>query len=575
MTARPSRSVWRLLDQRALAFFAGYYRGRMGRVVLFTLLASAQSLLLLPVLQLVRDAFDRAIPSGDVRGLTWIGVQIVLLRALGSVIGLILRSSMLKTIKGAVTELRHDLLTRLYSLSSTYFGHADLDRMQTRIVQDSERIDNLSNTILSGILPALFTSLALLIYLLVLDWQLVLLTATALPLLWLATRLSGWVVKRDVNAFQRAFEGFNKGVLFALRHMDLTRAKAYENEELRRQRLLNEELRRSGHTMAMSFAVHRQVHRTITGMVGILILVVGGAAVARGSMTLGEFITFSFAASLLNGYIDTLIGGIPEIIAGNESLVTLRALMTEGETEPYRGTKHPRLDGPIELRDVTFAYDDHIVLRDLSFSLEPGANVAIIGPNGAGKSTILNLLIGFLHPRRGAVLADGVSYDEIDIRELRRAIGVVSQHPTFFAGTVRQNIAYGCTDAPEQEILRCARLSLAADFIEELPNGYDTQIGEGGVLLSGGECQRLAIARALLGKPKILVLDEPTNHLDRGTIERFMGELTSQRDRPTLLIISHDPSVIDFADRVFRLDGGTLHPAGAARPRVIAAASDR
>jgi ABC-type multidrug transport system fused ATPase/permease subunit len=184
--------------------------------------------------------------------------------------------------------------------------------------------------------------------------------------------------------------------------------------------------------------------------------------------------------------------------------------------------------------------------------------VAVVGPNGAGKSTLVYLLLGFYRPQQGQVLATGVPFDEIDIRALRRSIGIVSQHPEFFAGTVRENIAYGSPGATRKEIEEAARAALAEEIIATLPEGYDTEIGDRGMRLSGGEGQRLAIARALLGRPRMLILDEPTNHLDTQAIGRLMRELARWHERPTLLTISHDPAVLEFAEVVYRLQDGTL-----------------
>lgn len=558
MTDRAPGAGAPLFDRAAFRMFLGYYRSRVGRLLVFTFGATVQSMLVVPVLALVSVAFDRAIPTGDIALLVRLGAGIIVLRVAGAALSLALRSQVLHTIKGAVTELRRDLVSRLYRLSHGYYANADVALLQTRLVQDSERVDHFSNTLFSGVIPGLAASAVLLTVLLVLNWQLVLVGAVILPLMWLSSRASGGLVRREVYTFQRAFEGFSKGVSFAVRQLDLTRVKAFEREELERQRHHIGRLYASGHRMAMSYAVHSHVQRTLTGIAAILILIVGGAAVARGTMTLGEFLTFYVGAGMFYGYVDTLTTSVPELLAGNASLVTLHRFMTDGEPEPYSGDRQIVFDGSFEMRDVTFGYGDDAILRHVNVNVPPGAQIAIVGPNGAGKSTLVHLLLGFHRPHSGEVRAGGMPLEQIDLRPLRRSIGVVPQRPQFFSGTVRENIAYGTPDATQAEIDAAARLALADEVIARLEHGYDTMIGEHGVRLSGGEAQRVAIARSLLGRPRLLILDEPTNHLDVPTIQRLMTGLAGHADQPTLLVISHDRSVVEFADHVYRLENGSL-----------------
>ncbi|HSA55611.1 MAG TPA: ABC transporter ATP-binding protein [Gemmatimonadaceae bacterium] len=548
----------RSVDRPTMAWFWSYYRGRIPRLVLFTAGSLLQSLLVLPVLALVRYAFDTVIPAGDVPALVRVGLAIVGIRTLGSAISLVLRSHILHTVKGAVTEVRRDLVSRVYQLSRLTLVRADLSVVHTQILQDSERVDHFANVLFSVVIPAAAASMVLLGVLVMLDPALVVVASVVLPMLWLAGRASGWLVRRHVFTFQRAWERFSKGLHFVVRQLDLTRVKAYEAEELERQQRHIAELYASGHRMAMSYAVHGQVQRTLTGIGGILILVIGGAAVARGTMTLGEFLTFYLAAGMLYGHLDTVTGSVPELLAGGQSLATLHRFMTDGEPEPYRGTRVIPFSGSVEVRGVSFTYGDEPLLRQVDLVMPAGTHVAIAGANGAGKSTLVHLILGFYRPHGGMLLADGVPYDEIDIRSLRRSIGVVSQRPEFFAGTVRENIVYGSPGATQEEIERAARLALADEVIATLPRGYDTELGEQGVMLSGGEGQRIAIARALLGRPRFLILDEPTNHLDAGAVARLMRGIARQADRPTVLVISHDTAVLDSADSVYRMHDGTL-----------------
>jgi ABC-type bacteriocin/lantibiotic exporter with double-glycine peptidase domain len=197
--------------------------------------------------------------------------------------------------------------------------------------------------------------------------------------------------------------------------------------------------------------------------------------------------------------------------------------------------------------------------------------VAIVGPNGSGKSTVAFLILGFYRPEAGSVAADGHSYDRLDVVHLRESIAMVTQDPVLFSGTIRENIAYGNPDVDEKSMERASELATADRFVGALADGYDTNTGEGGMALSGGERQRIAIARALLRKPRLLILDEPTNHLDVESVDRLMHNLAELDSRPAVLIITHDTRLLHLADAVHELHRGTLRPAGERVPRQEAA----
>ncbi len=165
------------------------------------------------------------------------------------------------------------------------------------------------------------------------------------------------------------------------------------------------------------------------------------------------------------------------------------------------------------------------MLQAINLTLSPGQTVVVVGPNGSGKTTLLNLLLGFYRPQQGQLYADEQPFSQLDLIHLRRSIAVVSQDPVIFPGTIRENLTYGCPEVSFQRIIEAAHLATAHEFIEQLPQGYDTFVGDNGVLLSGGQRQRLAIARALLRQPKLLILDEPTNHLDATAVEQLMHHL--------------------------------------------------
>jgi ATP-binding cassette, subfamily B, bacterial len=287
-------------------------------------------------------------------------------------------------------------------------------------------------------------------------------------------------------------------------------------------------------------------------------LVVGGWSTARGDMTIGDLLGFYAITALLLRQMSPIIGSVPDVLTGYESMVRLDRLLQAGGGEPYTGTRVLDFDGSVTFDGVSFAYQDRPVLKDVQLSIAPGEHVAIVGPNGAGKSTLVSLLLGLYRPTAGQVLAGGVPFDELDMPSLRRSFGVVLQDPVIFPGTVSENIAYGQPNATAAEIRRAAAWAMADDFIDALPAGYATSVGDEGVLLSAGQRQRLAIARALLTCPSLLILDEPTTHLDDAAIDRLLGNLRELPGSPTVIAISHDPEIEAWARRVIHLRDGRI-----------------
>ena len=188
--------------------------------------------------------------------------------------------------------------------------------------------------------------------------------------------------------------------------------------------------------------------------------------------------------------------------------------------------------------------------------------VTIVGPNGSGKTTIANLVLGFYRPQDGQIFADEHPYDELDIPHLRRQIGVVSQNPIIFPGTILENILYGCAEKQFEQVIHAAKLSTAHEFITNLPDGYQTFVGKNGLLLSGGQRQRIAIARAFLRTPKLLILDEPTNHLDSNAVKQVMENVKSFEGSPTIISISHDMEIARHSDWIYLLQNGKVTQEG-------------
>jgi ABC-type bacteriocin/lantibiotic exporter with double-glycine peptidase domain len=293
-------------------------------------------------------------------------------------------------------------------------------------------------------------------------------------------------------------------------------------------------------------------------------MTVGGLQVAAGTMSLGDLLAFFAVLTLLRARISSAFVALPQVIAGLQSLRRLEELLATDAPEPYSGTARARFAGAVRLEEVEFAYGAREILRGASLEIAPHETVALVGPNGAGKSTIVSLVLGLYRPDAGRLLADGRPYDDLELDDVRRGIGVVLQDPLIFHGTIRENIAFGLPDATDAAIEEAAGWATAASFVRALPAGFETDVGAEGVRLSAGQRQRIAIARALLVRPALVVLDEPATYLDAGATAALVGNLTALPWHPALLLIGHDELLLPRVDRVYRLEDGVTEPVRAA-----------
>ena len=278
-------------------------------------------------------------------------------------------------------------------------------------------------------------------------------------------------------------------------------------------------------------------------------------------MTVGSFVSFTLYLGLLVGPVVQIVSigsQVTEAFAGLERIRELRDESREDSGDADREPL-PRLEGRVEFRDVSFSYEEGVpVLHDISFASSPGTATALVGPSGAGKSTMIGLVAAFYRPTSGAVLVDGRDLSRVRLSDYRSQIGVVFQDNFLFDGSVYENIAYSRPDATREDVLRAGAIARCDEFVEKLPDGYDTVVGERGVKLSGGQRQRVAIARAILADPRILILDEATSSLDsesEALIQEGLAELMKGR---TTFVIAHRLSTIRRADAILVVEGGRI-----------------
>jgi len=555
------------MNIRAWQYYGKFYKETHLRLFLIIVASIGQSFLHLPILLLIRHAFDDVIPAGNSYLLALIGVAIVFLYLINGGVTLCTRYVILRTTKFAIQRFRDEMLKKLYALSRTYYSQADRSKLHTSMVQDTERLDVMTNALVAQLIPALFIGVTISAVLIYLNWLLFLVMISIVPLLLVVSKSIGRMVRKQVHAFHRSFEAFSRGMLFVLQMMDLTRIQSAEHFEIERQRRNLEELRLTSGYMAWLRAAYSLVQNTIVASSGVVILIVGGGAIATRYMTLGELLSFYTAVALLRTHLSTISSCIPQVIEGNESLTTLYNLLETKDARPYSGATRIAFSGKISLESVHFQYKDHPVLHDINLTIHPGTTVGIVGPNGAGKSTIANLIVGFYRPQKGLLYADDCPFGELDIIHLRRHIGVVTQDPIMFPGTIWENITYGCPNAILQRVVQAAELATAHEFIQQLPQGFDTFVGERGMLLSAGQRQRIALARALLRRPRLLILDEPASHLDEVAVRQLMNNLKRLDNVPAVVLISHDMDIVREAEYVYVLQEGCIVASG--HPTVI------
>jgi len=344
------------------------------------------------------------------------------------------------------------------------------------------------------------------------------------------------------------------------------RAFAREPFETERYRHANDDLLQQGLVVRRTVANVFPLMFSI-GTIGVGVVTWAGAIqIVHGTLTVGQLVAFNSYIFLLLGPLMTLGFGAQQIAQSGASAERLFEVLDAPEdvAEKPDATELPRLSGRVELRDVHLRYPGATgeTLSGVSFVVEPDTTVAIVGATGSGKTSVVNLIPRFYDASSGAVLVDGVDVRDATLQSLRGQIGFVMQDSVLFSGTVRENLAYGRPDATDADVRAAATAAQADEFIGELPDGYDTRVGERGIKLSGGQRQRIAIARALLIDPRILVMDDSTSSVDSTTEAAIRTQLDRLMSGRTTFIIAQRLSTARRADIVFVMDEGQLVDTG-------------
>ncbi|MGH7029326.1 MAG: ABCB family ABC transporter ATP-binding protein/permease, partial [Stellaceae bacterium] len=537
--------------------------GLRARVLLAVVLMVAGRLVSISVPFFYKHAVDALTPGKAV-----IAVPVILIIGYGLAR---LMAQGFNQLRGAVFAPVTQRAVRRLSLTAFRHVHAlalrfHLERRTGGLARAIERgtagIDFLLSFMLFNVLPTLFEMLLVCgILWRLYDWKLAAVTlATILLYIAFTFVVTDWRVRfrREMN--DRNSEASTKAI-DSLLNFETVKYFANEEHEARRHDTALAAYERAAVSSETTLALLNLGQGAIiaTGLVGVMIL--AGEGVAARVMTIGDFVLVN--AYLIQLYtplnfLGAVYRNVKQSMTDLEQMTALMAVQPEIEDRP--GT--PALvvgAGEVAFRHVDFRYDSRrAILGDIDFRVSPGATVAIVGPSGAGKSTIARLLFRFWDVDAGAIVIDGQDLRGVTQDSLRRAVGVVPQDTVLFNDTIYYNIAYGRPGASPAAVEQAARLAHIHDFVASLPDGYETMVGERGLKLSGGEKQRVAIARVILKAPKILVFDEATSALDTRTereIQASLAELSAER---TTLVIAHRLSTVVDADEILVLDGGRI-----------------
>ncbi len=539
--------------------FMRRYRFVAAAAVLAVLGASVADLI---APQILRRIIDQGITAGHTEVITSGALWLIGIATIGGVAQFLQGYLSGQASHGAAYDMREAIFERLQTLSFSYHDRIQTGQLITRVTSD---VDLVRDFVGGGLVQAIAAAIMLVgavVLLIAMNWQLALVALVAIPLtvIVLVRFVSG--LGPMFRGFQQRLSALNSVLQENVAGIRVVKAFARESYESARYRKANESLLEQGlkvrRTVANAFPLLFSV-----GNLGVALVVWAGAVqVAHGRLTVGELVAFSSYLMLLLQPLFILGFGAQTIARAGASASRLFEVLDAETDVPERPDAIELLGGRgrVEFRDVHLRYpgSDTETLAGVSFVVEPGTTVALVGSTGSGKTSVVNLVPRFYDVTGGAVLLDGHDVRDVTLTSLRGLIGVVMQDSVLFSGTIAENIAYGKPDATPEAIAAAAQAAQADAFIAQLPEGYDTRVGERGIKLSGGQRQRIAIARALLIDPRVLIMDDSTSSVDAETESALRVSLDRLIGSRTTFIVAQRLSTVKRADAILVIEDGTV-----------------
>ncbi|SFN55328.1 ABC transporter ATP-binding protein [Proteiniclasticum ruminis] len=555
MKLKVDKTVWKEMF-RYLSIFkkdflilCGFMVGLAGMDIVFPLLT--------------RYAIDNFVANGDYNGLTLVGVLYgILALGLGLIVFLFIRHAG-KIEMGIVYKLRKDAFEKLQRLSFSYYDKNAVGWMIARTTSDATKI---SETVAWGVVDLVWGATMMLgvsVVMLIINWKLALVTLITVPVLAVVSvffEKKMLVSYRNVRKINSKITGlFNDGIVGAKTTKTLVR------EELNIEEFqdVTKDMKKTSIRAATLSAGYLPMTLFISAVGTVLTLLLGSNFLMDGALTYGTLVLFITYARQFFDPILEIARIYTEMIGAQAAAERVMGLLHEKEeivdTEVEEKEDYGKIHGDVTFENVSFFYKEgEYILKNFNLQVKAGETIALVGETGSGKSTIVNLACRFYEPSEGKILIDGEDYKKRPQSWLHQNIGYVLQAPHLFSGTIKENIRYGKLAATDEDIIEAAKVVHAHDFIMKLEKGYDTEVGEGGGMLSTGEKQLISFARAIIGKPRLFFLDEATSSIDTESEAKIQKAIEEVLENRTSFIVAHRLSTIKNADRILVIDQGEI-----------------
>ena len=548
----------------SLKWIMGYLKNHILKYSISLILVLVTSLLCMINPFLAGDIIDKVLNGNQKNILIPILIAMIIVVVIKGLITYLYQIIFEKISQDILLEIREDLYSKLLKLDFDYYNNTKTGDIMARMTGDTDALRHFIAWVVYNILSNVSIFIFAIISMAYVNLPLTLFMLSICPVIAILTVKMGIKISPTFYNIREAYSRLNSITQENISGNRVVKAFSREDYEIEKFEKENLNYKDKNLDTTKVIGKYMPVLEYLSSFLSIIMILVGGILVINKSMTLGDLVIFNGLIWALNnpmrmaGY---LINDTERFVA---SSIKIRELLnTESNIkEPEAPIKSERIRGDIIFDNVSFSYGDTTALKNVSFQAKRGQTIGIIGPTGSGKSTLVNLICRFYDATEGKVYIDNVPIKDLNIKQLRSSIGMAMQDIFLFSDTIEGNIAYGSPSVSLEKIKDIAKLSEAHNFISEMPEGYDTIVGERGVGLSGGQRQRISLARALITNPSILILDDTTSAVDMETEFKIQKEVNLNNPNRTNFIIAHRISSVKSADLILVLDNGRIIESG-------------